>query len=459
MHNDIRIPSEVKNFFEVEEGQTLLIKGLPGTGKTTLAFEIMDTVCKSGNGMYISTRVDPQRIYAMFPWIRRVIPSSNVINATQNMLLKGLKNIDLEGPNYAVVLDFFKAFFDDAEEMNEPVIVIDSWDAVINYTSHILKDAQHSLEQNICEFARDMGIHLIFVSESADLMPLDYIVDGVVTLEHIRMRGPPSSEGRSSDMMTRHAREIKLNKLRGVEICQTQYTCTLHDGRFRYFEPCLEHIDAQIFARDGERIPDPCDDCISSGIPDLDDICGGLKHGSCNVLEIDHGVGKRYYELITALASNSLRNGRAVHIVPSIGYQLSPMDTFVPSNVRVLELGDDRDKWYETLFEQWDELREKTNRPILNVMGLDTMEFAFGFENMLNSASRLFQMWKQTNDINVLVVKTGQKSIRMTTHVADTYFMVKELNGGLCIYGLIPRTEPYYITQDENKNISLVPIV
>lgn len=460
MYNQMHIPSEITSFFEVEEGQTLLVKGLPGTGKTTLAFEIMNSVCKRGNGMYISTRVNPQRIYAMFPWICDIIPTKNVINATQNLLLNSLKSIDLEGPNYGVVLDFFKTFFDEAEEMEDPMIVIDSWDAVVNYTSHILKDSQHSLEQNICEFARDMGIHLIFVSESADLMPLDYIVDGVVTLEHFKMMGPPSSEGRSSEMMTRYTREILLNKLRGVEICQNQYTCTLHEGRFLYFEPCIEHIDSQIILRDIERIPDPNDDYISTGISDFDEICGGLKYGSCNVIEVDHGVGKRYYELLTTLASNSLKNGRAVHVVPSIGYQLSPMDTFVPSNVKVLEPGGgDHDDWYETLFEQWDTLRTKTKRPILNVMGLDTMEFAFGFENVLSSSTRLFQKWKETNDINVLVVKTGQQIIRMTTHVADTYFMIKELNGGLCLYGLIPRTVPYYITQDVNKNIILVPIV
>jgi KaiC/GvpD/RAD55 family RecA-like ATPase len=33
----MHIPKEIKDFFGIEEGQALLIKGLPGTGKTTLA--------------------------------------------------------------------------------------------------------------------------------------------------------------------------------------------------------------------------------------------------------------------------------------------------------------------------------------------------------------------------------------------------------------------------------------
>src|SRR5690606_1668690 len=116
----------------------------------------------------------------------------------------------------------------------------------------------------------------------------------------------------------------------------------------------------------------------------------------------------------------------AVHIVPSIGYQLAPRDVFVPSNVMVLEPGGDRDQWYETLFKHWDSLRERTGRPILNILGLDSMEFAFGYERMLNSTSRMFQKWKETSDVNVVVVKSGQKSIRMTSHIADTYFVIKE---------------------------------
>ncbi|MHC1632165.1 MAG: gas vesicle protein GvpD P-loop domain-containing protein [Methanotrichaceae archaeon] len=454
----MRIPSEIKNFFEVEEGQTLLIKGLPGTGKTTLAIEIMNFICKKNNGMYISTRISPSRIYAMFPWINDVIPPNNVINATQSMLLKSLGSINTEGSSYEVILEFFKAFFDEADDMDDPMIVIDSWDAMVNYTSHILGDALHSLEQNICEFAHDMGIHLIFVSECVDLMPLDYIVDGVVTLGQFEISGQSSSDSRSADMMNRCAREIHLDKLRGVKISQKAYTCTLHVGRFQYFEPHQEHINACIM-NNVERVSDISESCISTGIPDLDVIIGGLKYGSCNVLEIGYGVGKRYYPILTALASNSVKNGRALHIIPSIGYQLDPRDIFMPSNVMILEPNGDPDQWYQTRFRQEDALREHIRRPILNIIGMDSMESSFGYENIVNRTNHVFQKWKETNDINVEIVKTGQKCINMIAGAADTHFVIKDLNGGLCIYGLIPRTEPYYITQDSEKKISLVPIV
>src|SRR5512137_565991 len=448
------IPREIKDFFTVESGQTLLIKGLPGTGKTTLALEIMNSLCEDRNGMYISTRIDPRRLYATNPWVKEIIPPKNVVNATQTKLLESLAGVGKDLSNYYAVLDFFKVFFDETEEVDNPMIIIDSWDAVLNYTAHLIGDSQHSFEQNICEFARDLDTHLIFVSEFANVTPLDYIVDGVVTMEQFRL--PGYAEG---SMRSRYVRQIKLDKLRGVEIGQKTYTVTLHNGRFRFFEPYREHKDARI-ASDGVRVPDPKDDRISTGIPDLDIVTGGLKYGSCNVLEIDHGVGKRYYQILTALASNAIKNGRGVFILPSIGYQLSSRDIFVPTNVIVSQPeGDDPAAWGKELQEKWDALRERTGRPILNIIGLDSIEFAFGYKAVLNLVNLMIRNWKETNDINMLVVKSGQESMNMAVHTADTYLLVSELNGGLCIYGIIPRTEPYNMLLEEGNRISLTPIV
>lgn len=460
--DDTNIPSEIFRFFSLEEGQTLLVKGFPGTGKTTLAFEIMNALCEEKNGMYISTRVDPKRLFATFPWMKDTIPSKNVINATQAKLTSSLREwMDkLEGAaTYDSVLGFFKLLFDEAEETENPMIVIDSWDAMMNYTAHIIGGARQSFEQNMCEFARDLGIHLIFVSEFAELMPLDYIVDGVVTMEQIKLLGGGTGDVLSRDMRARYAREIRLDKLRGVEIKQRSYTCTLHGGRFRYFEPYQEQGETRIKGA-GNRIPDPAEDCISTGVPDLDRIITPLKYGSCNVMEIGQGVGKRYYQILTALASNALRNGRGVFLLPSIGYQIQPQDVYVPSNMVVRQAqGDDLEAWVRELIGAWDELRDRTGHPLLNIMGMDAAEFAFGYKEVLNMSNRLASKWKEKNDISLLVVKTGQESINMIIHAADTYFVVKELNGGLCLYGVIPRTEPYYLTIEGPNKIYLTPIV
>jgi hypothetical protein len=179
------------------------------------------------------------------------------------------------------------------------------------------------------------------------------------------------------------------------------------------------------------------------------------------VLEIGHGVGKRYYQILTALASNALKNGRGVCVLPSIGYELSPKDIFVPTNVAVTQPhGDDLEAWGTTeLLGKWDELRERTGKPILNIIGMDAMEFAFSYKQLLNITNRIVRKWKETNDINLLVFKTGQESIKMAVHMADTYTLVNELNGGLCLYGVIPYTEPYNLLLEDKNRIRLTPIV
>lgn len=165
----------------------------------------------------------------------------NVVNATQTKLLGSLNKTSKDLSNYYAVMDFFRLFFEETEEMDNPMIIIDSWDAVLNYTSHLIGTSQHSFEQNICEFARDLDTHLVFVSEFADVMPLDYIVDGVVTMEQFNLPGHAGG-----NMRNRYVRQIKLEKLRGVKINQKTYTVTLHNGRFRFFEPYREHNDARI---------------------------------------------------------------------------------------------------------------------------------------------------------------------------------------------------------------------
>ncbi|HOT05962.1 MAG: circadian clock protein KaiC [Methanosaeta sp. PtaB.Bin039] len=454
------IPQEIKDFFAAGEGQTLLIKGLPGTGKTTLAFEILKTLCHRQNGLYISTRVDPNQLYRAYPWITDIIPPKNVINATQAKLMRSLQGLTGGiATSYESVLDFFRIFFDEAEDMDNPMIVIDSWDAIMNYTAPIIGGSQQSFEQNICEFARDLGIHLIFVAETSNLTPMDYIVDGVVCMEQFHLAGGTDHQDSwSSGMRSRFARAVRLDKLRGVEIGQRIYTASLHGGRFQYFDPNREKSDASLSA-DAPRIPDPGDDRISTGLPDLDQLCGGFQYASCNVLEIGHGVGKRYYHMLTTLASNAIKNGRGVCILPSIGFELSPRDIFVPSNVSFVQPQGDLSDWGQRLIQTWEDLRDRTGRPILNIIGMDAMEFAFGYPALLNFASQMIRKWKETNDINLMVVKTGQESINMAVHAADTYFVVNEINGGLCLYGVIPRTEPHHIILAGQNQVRLTPII
>src|SRR5437667_10144277 len=53
-------------------GQVLLVQGPPGSGKTTFALEILNSL-EETHKIYASSRVAPARLRQHFPWIDEVI--------------------------------------------------------------------------------------------------------------------------------------------------------------------------------------------------------------------------------------------------------------------------------------------------------------------------------------------------------------------------------------------------
>ena len=95
-------------------GQILLIKGKPGTGKTILSFEILKEICEEHNGLYVSTRVTPEKLYSLFPWIKDIVPERNVVNATPKRLNEALSSMRYfpgQPFDFDTALNFFKMLF------------------------------------------------------------------------------------------------------------------------------------------------------------------------------------------------------------------------------------------------------------------------------------------------------------------------------------------------------------
>ena len=62
------IPQELHDFFNTAKGQTLLIKGASGTGKTTFALELISEFARiKQNSVYVFTRLEEEQIMNNFP--------------------------------------------------------------------------------------------------------------------------------------------------------------------------------------------------------------------------------------------------------------------------------------------------------------------------------------------------------------------------------------------------------
>ena len=73
---------EILRFFQMFPGQTLLIEGRPGTGKTILSLEILRE--KWALCLHES---DQEKLYSLFPWIKRIVPERSVVNATPKRIM------------------------------------------------------------------------------------------------------------------------------------------------------------------------------------------------------------------------------------------------------------------------------------------------------------------------------------------------------------------------------------
>jgi len=448
-----RVPPEIKNFFNFLPGQSLLIKGNAGTGKTILALEILREICDKGNGVYISTRMEPRRLYEFSPWIKDFIPEQNVINGTQSRLASKLKLDEDKSRtfDYGKALDFFKTLFENTEEMENPVIVFDSWDGVLAHL-HLEKEAAR-LTQGICDFCRDMEIHVIFVTEQKRQTTLDYIVDCVVTLHRSRLGKSSFYRTDNEHVEMRRIREIEINKTRGLLIKQPQYLFTLHEGRFRFFSPYKENLSVRT-----KPLPDKSEKLASTGIRELDEIMGGFPVGSFNLWEIGYGVNKCYEQMLLQVCMNMLEKNRGVIGIPPMGSFLMKKEL---ENLLVhIPETNDVNIEISTFLSILQGNREKTGNPSFAIISVDSLENAFGSTKTVKFMDNIAKVSKETELLfSVLYLMRSESEIsKIVTNAVDSHLMFQEADGALVLYGVRPVTGLFSVAS-EDERVRLIPIV
>ena len=104
-------------------------------------------------------------------------------------------------------------------DVKSPIIIIDSWDAVASFMD---KEARLNNERVLQTWRERAGAKLIFISENPNDTTLDFLVDGIVNLNHNFYRGA-------------RIRELTLTKLRGIRINKFCYIFSLNNGTFKSY--------------------------------------------------------------------------------------------------------------------------------------------------------------------------------------------------------------------------------
>lgn len=490
-------PAEIEKFLTGKAGTSLIIKGTPGAGKTTLALQILERLSKRYKIIYFSTRVGDESLYQQFPWLRALEKNIKLLISSKlflEQITKNIKNEEKPVKEYGkrllkemtgegepqVYRSMFNYYFKDASvpeikrlyddiEMNLPkktIIVVDSIEGITSKYNMQEQNFVYMLQKDLVEGAQ---VSIIFVSEKDGIGPEDYVADGVIYERHTVEDG-------------RRIRIITLNKLRGIEIGQSSFAYTLEGGRFRVFYPENYYFESKNF-----EMSKNVGNKYKIGIPELDNILnGGIVPGSFFTIEIDRYVSQEEIILFfRPLFLNFIMNNIGIMEIPAGGWSVEKLKQdlvrFIPeemfeNGIRYIDYlaqeskkkyhvpagGSNYDEINQRIFTAMLELSGIQNKPIMHFIGMDTLEFIKGTENAIKEIFNMSQAIKSSNDVGISMVRTGQILTDEIINISDYYIRLTSINNVPFIYGIKPRTIYYAVEVDQEKgfpNVKLSPMV
>ncbi|MGC8584687.1 MAG: RAD55 family ATPase [Thermoplasmata archaeon] len=321
------IPEDVEKFLQSEYGVSLLIKGLPGSGKTTLSLQILEKMKGARNAMYISTRLGDVSLYNQFPWLKEaekniklIIMSKlfvetinkknekNSVDKIAKEMLTGMKNKQRYVSRYMYEKTFreilspeVERIYDEVESQlpKQSIVVIDSIEGITIPYSIEASNFMYMIQKDLIENA---GTTVVFVSEKNDIRPEDYIADGVLYMDY------ESSEDFNGNIL----RYLKIKKLRGFKINSSKQIFTLENGKIGIFD-----FPSQRKGKSGKFYSYKNDNKYSTGIKDLDNLLnGGIKPGNILTFNVSENTTFSNFWLVNKpLFLNALLNNMGIILI------------------------------------------------------------------------------------------------------------------------------------------------
>ncbi len=472
-------PREISRFFLRNRGHTLLVNGAPGTGKTLFTISGLDLLEQHGDVLYVSTRVDQETVHDMYLADHSSLDETDILDISQDAFERPL---DVDVPLQRLDLDSLLEWLTQVSEANtELTVAFDSWDLVYQYLAARHDDPPdiETVTTQLVALAREKGIRTLLVSESVASPALEYIVDGVVTLQV------------SEDERGRTRRQLKLEKLRGVRIGNRLQPITLAEGQFRAIRP-VKLSTVHSGTGDGTWTPRPnTKRKFSTGVGDLDPIISdGYNRGSVVHLDLGADLSRDAWSVLTLpTIRNFLANKMGVAVVPpregspgllhnDLNAVLNPHrfethchvfgtyagtvteanpTTEITDEIEVESTtGDPNSETdannsmtnkaygqradgealdYRSYIGAIEQLREQSTGPVLHVISMDTARRTF--DDRLGELANYIAIH---NDLAVIITKPGTELRERADRVADMHFRLERSGSAIVLYGENPLT-------------------
>ncbi len=441
--------------FFASGGRSVLVRGDPGTGKTSLVLQLLDYHSKNGfKSVYMSTRLSAKTLKSHQPWVDVVQGKYGTVPRLEDDQIGFQDSRRMDGVRAISGLRQY------LEQVSNPFVVLDSWEGLF-FESHTLG------VEEISKLVEDYDARFVVVTERREQTDLDYLLDGVVVLRRKFHQG----------MIVR---ELELKKLRGVSIKQSRFLFTLESGKFRYLPP-ISARKAVEQRSVGEPIPDSKTVC-SSGNEMLDSLLeGGFKQGSFNLLEIANEVPTDITVLfLRTVFSNFINNAHRILYVPFVGSAKGQLEELLPTfsketlarNISVMLFEGEKSKRtaalqgdlagdLDLLHSKVEEMREESGKSVLAVFLQDAMEGLYGRDSISKELSRSIAYLKNNGNIRMQIASPDSALLPELKALCDSNLKIEMIYGTPVLFSLKPSSVLHGILTDAEKDgrLALVPIV
>ncbi|MEM4274877.1 MAG: gas vesicle protein GvpD P-loop domain-containing protein [Candidatus Nitrosocaldaceae archaeon] len=434
------------NFFKANP-TSLLIRGDPGVGKTTLALELLNYVKPYYRGCYISTRVSYEKLIQQIPWCKDLLIDENVMRPFASNMKGTAPLVDVRLGTINIIVEMVMS----AVMKDRAFIILDSWDALAKEAD--MKERLKA-EKTMVSLADANNGFIIFISEEPVLNTVAYLVDAVVTLENKTIR------------------YMRIDKMRGSQISDKYIFYSLIDS---HFTP----INRQnIVFNKPNRIFEPIvyERKRSTGNKYLDNAINKIGAGNVILFEVSENRDRRVLGLILLnMILNYMRSGGSAIVFntpdkpyASILNHIKPYCTeedlerliLVSSDINLpayqylekMSYEDIMGTFERVITNRYPQLKIKSNKPCLLSVDIGMCEARINEKDAIgNNLLVLANIFRSNGDNMVFVLTDKHKNFATTQSIADIHLKLFTKDGVSFIKTIKPYNGIYGIIIDDNE--------